>query len=586
MPDHPTLLLLRHPRELELSGRRPRSWLGGAPRLEGQDWPRGPDGKPLHFAAMIDLAEVAAASGPTALPSRGALAVFIGGKCAVLHVADPARAVAVMPPEDTPDLTVTGGRDAWRLDPDGRPLFPRWPLAFHRLELPDGAEPDNERDRGAYHQVQREAVSRIIGLRRYNFSAEEAFAGPPVPMWWHIGLEFAAHLAASVERIPKVVVGEHNMLAYATSKRDAATTKAELAEAEKLIALYEGRLRKIEEMEPRLRAYAAEVAAWTSGHDRWTLMDPDDQKQLAGVLARNATFGDHIGYLGSTPVDFFVDQVLRALPASGTPSYAALPANVRALIDAKRAPRPLWWFIAQDFARHLGHVRATGVPAAATAEEKALATDRTKLAGLKPSGALARFWRILEDGKAKEAAKLEARIAEREAKLAGFGSLEVALQRFCEDTSAWAGAHDPWSRMAPGDVADLRARFELAVGEFGAFTRYHMPQRLEDLETPMLIAMAAADAGWAALPAHVRELIDGPYRIAGESWHQMFGVGLDIQGQASDMHDAGYVMLLQLTYDDLMHWSFGDVGCCQLWIKPRDLAARNWSAVRTTWASH
>ena len=40
----------------------------------------------------------------------------------------------------------------------------------------------------------------------------------------------------------------------------------------------------------------------------------------------------------------------------------------------------------------------------------------------------------------------------------------------------------------------------------------------------------------------------------------MFGRGIEIQGDSSAMREEGYIMLLQLTYDDLMHWGFGDNG--------------------------
>ena len=39
-------------------------------------------------------------------------------------------------------------------------------------------------------------------------------------------------------------------------------------------------------------------------------------------------------------------------------------------------------------------------------------------------------------------------------------------------------------------------------------------------------------------------------------------------------------MLLQLAYDDMMGWQFGDMGAFQFWIPPADLAAGRWKAVR------
>src|SRR5215211_9435493 len=84
--------------------------------------------------------------------------------------------------------------------------------------------------------------------------------------------------------------------------------------------------------------------------------------------------------------------------------------------------------------------------------------------------------------------------------------------------------------------------------------------------------MASADAqGYAALPALVRRLISREYLLPVGGWHQMFGRGIEIQGECSAMREQGSIMLLQLTYDDLMRWSFGDNGVYQFWISPTDL---------------
>jgi uncharacterized protein YwqG len=48
----------------------------------------------------------------------------------------------------------------------------------------------------------------------------------------------------------------------------------------------------------------------------------------------------------------------------------------------------------------------------------------------------------------------------------------------------------------------------------------------------------------------------------------------------------GNVLLLQLVYDDMMHWRFGDMGAFQFWIPPDDLARGNWAAVRVTFECH
>jgi uncharacterized protein YwqG len=57
--------------------------------------------------------------------------------------------------------------------------------------------------------------------------------------------------------------------------------------------------------------------------------------------------------------------------------------------------------------------------------------------------------------------------------------------------------------------------------------------------------------------------------------HQMLGKGDLVQTAADEMgQEQGYILLLQLSPDDPLGWSFGDSGVLQYWIHPADLAAR------------
>ncbi|HZI77609.1 MAG TPA: DUF1963 domain-containing protein, partial [Gemmatimonadales bacterium] len=80
-------------------------------------------------------------------------------------------------------------------------------------------------------------------------------------------------------------------------------------------------------------------------------------------------------------------------------------------------------------------------------------------------------------------------------------------------------------------------------------------------------------------------LINSQYLLPTGSWHQMFGRGVEIQGNAAAENE-GNVMLLQLVYDDLLHWRFGDMGAYQFWIPPDDLLRNNWAAVRVSFEAH
>jgi uncharacterized protein YwqG len=60
----------------------------------------------------------------------------------------------------------------------------------------------------------------------------------------------------------------------------------------------------------------------------------------------------------------------------------------------------------------------------------------------------------------------------------------------------------------------------------------------------------------------------------------MFGLGSAIQTALYDHEDD--VLLLQLRYDDMMEWRFGDMGAFQFWISPEDLAEQRWDRVTMT----
>ena len=128
---------------------------------------------------------------------------------------------------------------------------------------------------------------------------------------------------------------------------------------------------------------------------------------------------------------------------------------------------------------------------------------------------------------------------------------------------------------------------ETRTGGVRDFAAGYVPHRREELENLTLVTMASADAqGYAALPEPVRTLINREYLLATGGWHQMFGRGIEIQGNSSAMREEGYIMLLQLTHDDLMHWDFGDNGVYQFWISPADLDKRNWATVKMTFEMH
>jgi hypothetical protein len=343
----------------------------------------------------------------------------------------------------------------------------------------------------------------------------------------------------------------------------------ELADAEAVVAKLEAELAKLHEAQPAFKDYVAEVAEWTAGRDPWALMSAEEMTQLGVYWKRNTAFPNLTGYRGIGELDWLKEKMVKALPAAGSAEYAGLPAQVRSLIDAHRAPRPMWWHSATAFAKGPGEAMRVGVPRASKSEREKLEVDRGLLAALRPSGPLAGLRRMV-DGKGKEAAEIEARIAANEAKLAERRPAEIAFKTFVDETTAWVESCDPWAQMATADIERLNAKLARAEKEFRDFVRYIVPTRIEDLETRTLRAMIAGpDRAYAALP---RNLVNRDYLLPANVWHQMFGWGVEIQGDSCAMREQGNIMLLQLTYDSAT---------------PRRLAcpsrASGWSSLTTLW---
>jgi hypothetical protein len=347
--------------------------------------------------------------------------------------------------------------------------------------------------------------------------------------------------------------------------------------------MYERKIAKFHQLQAAFLEFAAEVSNLGNGRDPWALMTPAETARLASLWARNREFATFHFNQGDFPLDYLNKKMFEALPAAGTPEFASFPASVRTLIDEKRAPRPQWWFAAIHYAKRLQDAVRLGIPGATKWRQDNLAAIRKGLDALQPKDALAVFRRMISP-KNEKVAKYVAKV---EAQLTTLRQLEVPFKAFVEQTRNWTEGRDPWSLMQPAEVAQLQAHMKRAREEFRDFALSYTPHNYQSLETSTLVAMASADdRGYAALPERVRTLINRDYLLPAGGWHQMFGRSIEIQGDSCAMREEGYIMLLQLTYDDLMHWSFGDNGVYQFWISPADLARRNWTAAKMTFECH
>ena len=244
--------------------------------------------------------------------------------------------------------------------------------------------------------------------------------------------------------------------------------------------------------------------------------------------------------------------------------------------------RRFWWHGAHYYLaclrttlRHPTHVELC---------RRDLELARSKLARLQPTGITGVLGALgLRSNRPNdELKKAQDDVTRCETRLAEVQQRATDFERFVREVAEWVPAKDPWELMSPEAVEVLRSTFERGKTAFGQHPRFHRPHSFDDLETEMLVALTTADdRAYAGMPEAMRNLINTHYLLPSSGWHQMFGRGVDIQGNAA-LDNEGNVMLLQLVYDDMLQWRFGDMGAFQFWIPPEDLASGNWSAVRVT----
>jgi hypothetical protein len=589
----PTLLISRRPRQLGVAWTNASSWLGGAPRLGNMPWPRGKNGTPLHHVAQIDLADIAVKSRAANLPATGSLAFFIGDRGAVLYVPDHMSQPPAVPPVDSPELTENGGSQNWRTNLAGQALYPFWPLDITVLDVPpieaSGDDDDEDLDErvAAHEAAQIAAIAQHVTRREFNLSCEQAFFGAPIPDWWQTAIHYINGLAQQAGDMPKVFERTQASLDWARRGLAEAQDKgsAERDKQASYVNMYEEKLAKLDRLQPAFAALAAEAAAWTKGRDPWAMMSADDQAHLVALSARaNPQFADFTASHAAYSFEQLKQAMLKALPAAGDPAYASLPETVHQTIDEKRAPRPQWWRSAIFYSDCLRLAARRGVLLASKHIREALERDRRKLDELQPKSLLAGLRRSLH-GTSPEAAEIATRIAANEAQLEKLGDQEREFRRFVDEAREWTKGRNPWEFMPPAEAEKLLELMKRADEEFKPFTGVYASRWLATLEKTTLLTLASADEhAYATLPERARNFINQNCLLPPNVWHQMFGCPLNIQTAGHDNSDQH--LLLQLTYDDLMFWNFGDNGVYQFWISPEDLEIRNWASVNMTFECH
>ena len=252
--------------------------------------------------------------------------------------------------------------------------------------------------------------------------------------------------------------------------------------------------------------------------------------------------------------------------------------------EVGEAERRFWWHSAQHYAQCL-RTSLRHAPRRIEVMREYLNAAQSRLARLHPVGFFSAIG-LKSKEPSPEAKKAQEEVARYQAQVAGLERSAAEFEPFVREVAEWARGSDPWQPMPADAATQLRSIFERGRSAFAEFTRYATPHSLADLETETLLALATAeDRAYAGLPEGIRSLINRQYLLPTQTWHQMFGRGVEIQGNAAAENE-GNVMLLQLVYDDMLHWRFGDMGAYQFWIPPEDLARGNWSAVRISFEAH
>lgn len=244
--------------------------------------------------------------------------------------------------------------------------------------------------------------------------------------------------------------------------------------------------------------------------------------------------------------------------------------------------RPFWWHGVHAYlvqTRIALHHADTSVAAHKPYLERA----RAEVRRLTPGFTLARLWRGPPTDPAlvkaeTELAKQADRAADLQRQIADLPAFIAEAERFC-------AGRDPWARLDPESVVAFTALMARGHATFPDLLRYAVMRDPSDLAVETIKAMMTGPPeAFAALPCEIRALINQGYRQPTDTWHQMFGPGTCIQDAADAYSD--HHMLLQLMYDDMLAWRFGDMGVAQFWIHPADLAARRWEKAFLTFECH
>jgi len=227
----------------------------------------------------------------------------------------------------------------------------------------------------------------------------------------------------------------------------------------------------------------------------------------------------------------------------------------------------LWWFAVFHLADAFG-VALDNAARPIALRRDAVSRARIALTELKSAPAV-------DPGDVAEAeedlAALEGELAQLEAQRASLPEMIAALEGFMD-------GHQAWEPLSEDELDVLRDLLPEAHERYGELIRDHVAGSLGQLASlcQRTMVTGAPDA-LAALPEDALWRINREYRLPPDGRHQMFG-----PQAGSDNASGRDLMLLQLAWDDMMEWRWGQQGVFRFWIGAADAAEENWAAARVT----
>lgn len=157
----------------------------------------------------------------------------------------------------------------------------------------------------------------------------------------------------------------------------------------------------------------------------------------------------------------------------------------------------------------------------------------------------------------------------------------AGLEAFLAEYERFTAHRSAWEEMTEEDIARLKELMQIARKNFRDLTTYHIPSGIDAVRDVCIRRMITGDQqAFGALPDPLLSFINEKYRLTTQSPHQVFGLAGVKQ---DDLYDnLENLLLLQLSYDDLNEWQFGDMGLWHFWISPSDAAAGRWERSKLT----